>query len=249
MAARPPKPEVPAALCDALAALEHVTLDLGYDSGQRALRENGVEPLFKRHSRPEGDRNRFADSQNIVGFMDADPNQDPCDLRPETDRSILRKIMLDAIPADTIKWGHTLASVRPLADSPGVHELAFANGHTAVCDLLVGADGAFSRVRPLLSSAVPIYHGVTGAEISFAPGTVRLPELAETIENVGQGSMYATENERMFIVQVNGDGRIRTYVWFRGPADWVLPQDPNEGARSCWGIRGVGVVAAQVDQY
>ncbi|KAI1783583.1 FAD/NAD(P)-binding domain-containing protein [Ganoderma leucocontextum] len=200
------------------------TLDLGYDSGQRALRANGLEELFKKHSRPEGDTNRFGDSQKILGCIDADPNQDPRDLRPEIDRSVLRKIMLDALPADAIKWGYALATVRPL--DGGAHELTFANGYTAVSDVLVGADGAYSRVRPLVSSAVPIYHGVTGAEISLAPETVKLPELKETVEMVGRGSMYAVENERMLGAQVNGDGRIRTYAWFRGPADWVLPPDP-----------------------
>ena len=212
------------------------TLDLGYDSGRRALRENGLDALFKHHSRPEGDRNRFADSQDIVGSMDADPNQDPRDLRPEIDRSVLRKIMLDAIPADIIKWGHAFASVRPLAGSPGSHELTFVNGHTAICDFLVGADGAFPRVRPLLSSVQPIYHGVTGAEISLASETVKLPELAETVENVGRGSMYAVENERVLGAQVNGDSRIRTYARFRGPADWVLPQDPAEVRAKLLGV-------------
>ncbi|KAM5536890.1 hypothetical protein V8D89_009437 [Ganoderma adspersum] len=206
------------------------TLDLGYDSGQRALRENGLEALFTKHSRPEGDTSRFADSQKILGSMDADKDQDPRDLRPEIDRSILRKLMLDALPPNAIKWGHTLASVRALGG--GAHELTFANGHTAVCDVLVGADGAYSRVRPLLSPAVPLYHGVTGAEISLAPETVRLPELQDTVEMVGRGSLYAVENERMLGAQVNGDGRIRTYAWFRGPADWVLPADPAEARKA-----------------
>ena len=144
--------------------------------------------------------------------------------------------MLGAIPQDAIKWGHVLASVRPLADSPGTHELTFSNGHMAVCDVLIGADGAFSRVRPLLSPAQPIYHGVTGAEISLAPETVKLPELAETVENVGRGSMYAVENKRMLGAQVDGDGRIRTYAWFRGPADWVLPQDPVDARSKLLGV-------------
>lgn len=69
--------------------------------------------------------------------------------------------MLDAIPPDPIKWGHTLPSVTPLGN--GEHELTFAKGHTTLSDLLVGADGAHSRVRPLLSPTQPIYHGVTGA--------------------------------------------------------------------------------------
>ena len=36
-------------------------------------------------------------------------------------------------------------------------------------------------------------------------------------------------------IAINGDGRIRTYVWFCGPADWVLPQDPAD-AREILGV-------------
>ena len=210
------------------------TLDLGYDSGQRALRSNGLAALFAQHSRPEADTSRFADSQKVLGSMNADKDkdQDPRDRRPEIDRSVLRRIILDALPADAVKWGYALASVRPLPGSRGAHELEFANGHTTVCDILVGADGAYSRVRPLVSPAVPLYHGVTGAEISLAPETVKLPELRDTVALVGQGSLYAVENERMLGAQLNGDGRIRTYAWFRGPADWVLPADPAEARRA-----------------
>ena len=56
----------------------------------------------------------------------------------------------------------------------GQHELTFVNGSTTVCDILVGADGINSRVRPLLSSSRPVYTGVTGAEFSLAPDVAAL---------------------------------------------------------------------------
>ncbi|PIL35003.1 hypothetical protein GSI_02790 [Ganoderma sinense ZZ0214-1] len=84
-----------------------------------------------------------------------------------------------------------------------------------------------------MSPAVPIYYGVTGAEISLAPETsVTLPELRETVEMVGRGSMWAVDKQRMLGAQVNGSGRIRTYAWFLGPADWVLPADLAEARRA-----------------
>ncbi|KAM5536894.1 hypothetical protein V8D89_009441 [Ganoderma adspersum] len=141
------------------------TLDLGYDSGQRALCENDLSALFVQHSLPEADTSRFEDSQ-----------KDPRDLCPEIDRSVLRKIMLDALPATDIKRGQTLASVCAL--SGGTHELMFANGHTAMCDILIGADGAYSRVCPLVSSAVPLYHGVTGVKISLAPNPRHMSQMS-----------------------------------------------------------------------
>ncbi|TBU34198.1 hypothetical protein BD311DRAFT_861415 [Dichomitus squalens] len=146
-------------------------LDLGYESGQRALRENGLGDIFARNSRPEADSTRVYDSSaNLLFARDADPNQTPLDIRPEIDRSLLRKILLDAVPANTIKWGHELVSVRDLGD--GERELKFTNGNTATVDILVGADGAHSRW--------------------------------------------------------DGDGRMRTYIWFPGPADWSDPAEARK---------------------
>ena len=70
-------------------------------------------------------------------------------------------------PAESIMWRHALLSAEPLPD--GQHKLTFTNGVSTICDILVGADGAHSRIRPLLSPATPIYTGITGAEISLPP--------------------------------------------------------------------------------
>ena len=135
--------------------------------------------------------------------------------------------MLDKIPSGAIKWGHAF-SVRAFGD--GEHELTFANGSTALSDVLVGADGAHSRVRPPVSLAQPVHHSITGVEISLFPGIAALPEIAETIANVGRGTTYAMENRRILCAQVNCDGHIRTYLWFPGTEDWSHPQTREEWA-------------------
>ncbi|PIL34877.1 hypothetical protein GSI_02664 [Ganoderma sinense ZZ0214-1] len=209
------------------------SLDLGWKSGQRALRENALQDAFDKHSRPEGEEMKICDSTGNVHLKlggegedgPGGPPQGKEDIRPEIDRTVLRKLLLDAVPADLVQWNHALSSVRALGD--GQHELAFANGTITTCDLLVGADGAHSRVRPLLSPAIPQFLGVNGAEISLAPAATKLPALAETIANVGQGTMMAMEDSRMLGAQVNGDGRIRTYAFLRAPESWTLPADPS----------------------
>lgn len=206
-------------------------LDLGYSSGQRVLRENGLGDAFARHSRPEADAYRLSDAQgNVLSSKDPEQGADPRDIRPEIDRSVLRKVMVDAIPPDSIKWGHGLSSVRDLGN--GERELTFTNGHTTVVDILVGADGGLaSRVRPLVSAATPIYHGVTAVEFVVQPEIAKRPEFADTVTFIGPGSVFAFGKAQMFLAQVHGDGRIRVYVLFPVPEGWALPQDGAEARR------------------
>ncbi|KAI1785316.1 monooxygenase [Ganoderma leucocontextum] len=206
------------------------TLDLGWKSGQRALRENGLQGEFDKNSRPEGDEMRVYDGAGKLHLKhggegeDVGPPRGPEDLRPEIDRTVLRKLLLDAIPPHLIKWDHALSSVRAVGN--GQHELIFADGSTTTCDFLVGADGGNSRVRALVSPETPAFLGVNGAEVSLAPETTKLPELAETIANVGKGGMFGMQDSRLLCAQVNGDGRIRTYVFLREAESWTIPADP-----------------------
>ncbi|KAI0324213.1 FAD/NAD-P-binding domain-containing protein [Cubamyces sp. BRFM 1775] len=208
-------------------------LDLEWDSGQRALRENGLEAEFIKHSRAgDAEETRVCGKDGVLVFhlkpertISVDDSANLRDARPEIDRRILRELLLNAIPADSVKWGYSLVSVRPLGG--GQHELTFANGHTTISDILVGADGAHSRIRPLLSSATPLYHGVTGPEISIPPDVAALPENSDINDAIGLGSMYASEGKKLFFTQRNGDGRIRAYVWHCAPLEWSLPSDPK----------------------
>ena len=202
------------------------TLDLRWEHGQRALRENGLAEVFAANSRPEGDEYVVTDAAANVLLKTPENYQfKPEEIRPEIDRSTLRRILLDAVPPESVKWGHAVAAVRPLGG--GQHEITFTNGTTAVCDILVGADGANSRVRPLVSDAPVSYSGVTGAEISLAPDVAAQPDMADVRALIGKGTLFAPQDGRILIPQINSDGRVRTYAFFLGPEDWALPNDPD----------------------
>lgn len=70
---------------------------------------------------------------------------------PEINRAALRRLLLDSLAPGTGRYGATLDHPAPLG--AGRHELVFREGATATVDLLVGADGAWSRVG-LLGSTV-----------------------------------------------------------------------------------------------
>ncbi|RJE16849.1 FAD binding domain protein, partial [Aspergillus sclerotialis] len=80
--------------------------------------------------------------------------------RPEIDRSELRKILIEAVEPQNLKWDHHVSRITPRAD--GKYEVHFVNhGAFAVGDLIVGADGTWSKVRPLLTNTQPVYTGLT----------------------------------------------------------------------------------------
>ncbi|MYS52446.1 NAD(P)-binding protein, partial [Streptomyces sp. SID6013] len=139
------------------------SLDLHADNGQIALREAGLLDDFFRLSRPEGQEMRQLDPSGAVLFHHV-PERDER-FKPEIDRGRLRDLLLGSLHPGTVRWGHALRAVDGPADGP--RRLRFANGAVVDCDLVVGADGAWSAVRRALSGATPRYSGVSFLEAWF----------------------------------------------------------------------------------
>ncbi|WP_409464597.1 FAD-dependent oxidoreductase [Amycolatopsis sp. GA6-003] len=136
--------------------------------------------------------------------------------RPEVQRGDLRRILLDSLPAGAVRWGRKAVSARSLGE--GHHEVTFADGTTITTSLLVGADGAWSRVRPLLSDATPQYTGMSYVETYLFDVDTRHPATAQA---VGSGSMAAPATGGKGIQAHREKGQtIHTYVVLREPQEW-----------------------------
>ncbi|WP_231591426.1 FAD-dependent oxidoreductase [Saccharothrix sp. ST-888] len=199
------------------------TLDLHADSGQIALREAGLLDEFHALARPEGQANRVLTRHGEV-LVDYRPTADE-DAAPEIDRGQLRSLLVDSLIPGTVRWGHTLVSAA--ANPDGSHRLTFETGATADVDLVIGADGAWSRVRPLVSDAVPVYTGITFVEAHFDNADTDHPEVAEL---VGDGSVLASGDNKGLVGQRNSDQHVRAYIVIRNGLDWprAAGLDPSD---------------------
>jgi 2-polyprenyl-6-methoxyphenol hydroxylase-like FAD-dependent oxidoreductase len=161
------------------------TLDIHPESGQLALHEAGLDTEFHALVHPEGEDLRIVDRTGRVLVDKITPDDAPRQ-RPEIDRAALRRILLDSLPERAVRWGRRLLRGVPLAE--GRHRLDFEDGSREVSDLLIGADGAYSRVRPLVTDVAPEYTGVTMIELGIPDVDRTHPKIARMI---GRGSFWA----------------------------------------------------------
>ncbi|CAF0989019.1 unnamed protein product [Adineta ricciae] len=205
------------------------TLDLHAESGQYALRLAELYDKFQALCRPEGEDTIILDKTGTVHYEEVDAGHDLN--RPEIDRQDLRQILLDSLKPDTIAQGHVLRSIESLGN--GQHKLIFDNGVTDIVDLVVGADGAWSRVRSLVSNAKPEYCGVSMVEVQFSDVDNRHPEISKL---VGRGTLSALSDNKGLIAQRSGYNRIRVYITLRVSENWIveskIPFDQPEQARA-----------------
>ncbi len=132
--------------------------------------------------------------------------------RPEIDRPRLRELLFNSLKPDTVIWSHRLQDV----DTDMT--LHFTNGRSEKdFDLIVGADGAWSHVRPLVSDAKPFYSGVAGHAFRIPDAAETQPELHKL---VNRGSLFSWSDHKSIMSQQQGDGSIYLSTWAVRPVDW-----------------------------
>jgi 2-polyprenyl-6-methoxyphenol hydroxylase-like FAD-dependent oxidoreductase len=197
-------------------------LDIHDYNGQLALKAAGLFEKFLEIIHAGGQASRILDEAGNVLLEQPD---DGTGGRPEVRRGDLRRILLESLPDDAVHWGHKVTAVSTLGG--GRHALTFADGSTMTTGLLVGADGAWSQVRPLLSAAKPTYVGTLFVETYLFDSDTRHKACAAL---VGGGSMSAVAPGKGIMVHREPNEVLHTYVALNKPEEWAARIDLSNPA-------------------
>ena len=188
------------------------SLDLHTDTGLAALKEAGLYDEFLKYARFDGEAMTVADKKLVKYVNMGGTTAKGSRGRPEIDRVNLRLLLLKSLPDNVIRWNHRL---RKVDDDLSLH---FDHGTERGFDLVVGADGAWSKVRPLLTDVKPFYAGIGGATFSIPNAEERYPDLHKL---VNRGLLMSFSDGKSLGGQQVGDGSISVNAWSVRQEDWM----------------------------
>ncbi|KAI8685416.1 hypothetical protein NCS55_00213500 [Fusarium keratoplasticum] len=190
------------------------SLDIHGATGQEALNRGGLSAEFEKLARRDATVAQVADRTGklLVKFGEGRD-------APEIDRVQLRKLLLDSIPRHKIQWNKAVKQVE--RDAKGDVVVHFADGTNVTgFRLVVGADGAWSKVTP----AMPKYSGKSYIEGKISPGN---PFYDQVEARVGHGSMLAFGSRKHLAVQQMSDGSYRIYLGLAVDENAFAHGNPN----------------------
>ncbi|TPX16804.1 uncharacterized protein E0L32_012356 [Thyridium curvatum] len=190
------------------------TLDLHTETGLAAMQDAGLFDKFLEKARYDGEyllrSNLHLKPLMVKGTSNPGESRFGGQ-RPEIDRAELRRILTESLPEGMIQWGHHLKAV----SEDGT--LTFDHTVRSGFDLVIGAEGAWSKVRKVLSQQEPIFVGIGAHSLRVPDAANTAPELYKL---VNRGSVFAHDKGQMLAVQMMGDDSINVYANFR-------TDDPN----------------------
>jgi 2-polyprenyl-6-methoxyphenol hydroxylase-like FAD-dependent oxidoreductase len=187
------------------------SLDIHDDTGQIALKEAGLYEEFHARTHVGGEDMRLLDKSGRV-HVDRRERAGGGG-RPEIDRTELRQLLVESLEPGTIVWGRKVVAARPFTAG---HALEFADGSTVRADLVVGADGAWSRIRSLLTPVKPSYTGITVVEMRLTDAAAKHPE---ALALTGRGSFFVLSDNKY--IGGHGGNTIAFGCGLRVPENWV----------------------------
>lgn len=194
------------------------SLDLRTKTGLAAIKAARLDAEFLKRARYDGEALIIAD-KHFTKYLELEGGTaKKSGGRPEIDRRELRSMLLESLPDGAVQWGRRLKSV---SEDLTLH---FDDGDESEFDLVVGADGAWSKTRSLITNQLPIYTGISGTEAYIFDAASRYPDLHKL---VNKGSVFSYSDGRGISAQQIGDGSIRVTQWGVRLEQWAKENNTN----------------------
>lgn len=204
---------------NSLVRIQGATLDLHFDSGLKAIKKAGLMEVFKENYRPGADKGRIIDPQGNIVFDEHDqPTTDDFEngwFRPEIDRGHLRNILLDSLRPGTVVWNSQFLNMEHLN---GQWQIEFKNVTTALADIVIGADGANSKIRPFVTPVTAYYSGITILQGNVQHSASVLPFIHQLLKG---GKIYVHGDGKALHISSKGDGSIDFYTSSQQDEKWT----------------------------
>lgn len=188
-------------------------LNLNEGTGKPALEAAGLYDTVIPHILDGADATTIRGSDGTVLFTESGNGQ-----RPEIDRGSLRRIIIEALPEGLIRWN---SKVKAIERKGTGFKLTLTNGTELMSDAVVGADGAWSRVRSLLTEQKPVYSGITFVELRYLAASRNHPKVKEF---VGNGTLFALSHGRGIMAHREPDDMLSAYAAVTIPEELVRKQ-------------------------
>ncbi|PMD12339.1 FAD/NAD(P)-binding domain-containing protein [Hyaloscypha hepaticicola] len=201
------------------------TLDLRDKTGLAAITACQLYDEFLKLARFDGEALKITDKDMKV-WLKVDGGgggKRRKNARPEIDRVALRALLLESIPRERVMWRKKLRSVAGEADDL---KLRFEDGEeVGGFDLIVGADGAWSKTRNFLSDEMPTYSGICGIDQNISDAEKRFPDISAMVD---RGSIFAFGDGKSVIAQQIGDGSIKISEYGVRDVSWAKEHDATK---------------------
>lgn len=204
---------------DKNARVQGSPLDLHEDSGLAALRKANLLEEFKKNYLIGADKTTITNAMAEVIFSDHETEQSENfgheHFRPEIDRGVLRKILLESLQPENIVWDSHFLSMEKQDEGWLLH---FKNEKNIYADIVIGADGANSKIRPYITDIKPFYSGITMLEGNVYEAKKSVPQISAILRG---GKIMAFGNEKDILMGQKANGEIGFYASFKAEENWT----------------------------
>jgi len=201
------------------ARVQGAIVDLHFDSGLKVIEAAGLMDAFKDSYMPGADKYRLVDQDaNILideHLQESEIGFGSPHFRPEIDRGGLRDLLIAALLPDTIVWDSQFLNMIQVKNT---WELEFKNGTRATADIVIGAEGYRSKIRPYVTDITMRYSGAT-----IIQGEIDDPEKScnEIYKMVDNANLMVMGTGKTIAVQPRGDGGLTFYAASLYPENWI----------------------------